>query len=307
MSVKDIDGVVRTLENAGIDPEMIGQIRFALDFEATVTSLEARLRGGYQFQEIIMDALKTTMDFYDADSALVISLDMDLLVTKAEFEVHREGFMPVCGTEPLYLTDYTEIMELVHRVASKVEAFPFTEIFTLLAKGTKSYQRLEQIGIQSITTVPYSKRNAGFVAVINPRKYKDRPDENELLQVLSHVTVAEINEMNLMNYQKIIDTVQLPVDCVPHEKSAKIVPRLQTPMTIQVPAGFNILIFNFPHESHGIARINIIRLYVNASGRCRTGQIFFSHPVLCVGIDFQLAPGVSAERFPRQFQARRPG
>ena len=50
MSVKDIGGVVKTLEAAGIDSEMIGQIQFALDFEATVTSLEARLRGGYQFQ-----------------------------------------------------------------------------------------------------------------------------------------------------------------------------------------------------------------------------------------------------------------
>ncbi len=202
MSVKDIGGIVKTLEAAGIDSEMIGQIQFALDFEATVTSLEARLRGGYQFQEIIMDALKTTMDFYDADSALVVSLDMDLLIAKAEYEAHREGFMPVCGTEPLYLTDYPEIMEVLHHVASKMEAFPFTEVFTLLAKGSKSYQRLEQIGIQSIMAVPYSKRNTGFVAVINPRKYKDRPDENELLQVLSYVTVAEINEMNLMNYQR---------------------------------------------------------------------------------------------------------
>lgn len=193
---------IKTLEAAGIDPEMIGQIQFALDFEATVTLLEARLRGGYQFQEIIMDALKTTMDFYDADSALVVSLDMDLLIAKVEFEAHQEGVMPVCGTEPLYLTDYPEIMEVLHRVSNKMEAFPFTEVFTLLAKGSKSYQRLEQTGIQSIMAVPYSKRNTGFVAVINPRKYKDRQDENELLQVLSYVTVAEINEMNLMNYQR---------------------------------------------------------------------------------------------------------
>lgn len=44
--------------------------------------------------------------------------------------------------------------------------------------------------------LPYSKRNTGIVAVVNPRKFTSH---NSMLQILSYVTVAEINEMNLMN------------------------------------------------------------------------------------------------------------
>ena len=197
MSVNEMEELVQTLHTAGIRPELIEQVAYALDYETTVSALEARLRGSYQFQEIIMDTLSTTMDFYDADSVLVISLDLDLMIATPEFELHREGFMPVCGTNPMFLNEYPEILEAVCQVANEI--CPYTEISSVLMQESKSYIRIHQLGIQSLMAVPYSKRNTGFVAVVNPRKYQS---QSSLLQVLSYVAVSEINEMTLMNQQR---------------------------------------------------------------------------------------------------------
>lgn len=170
MSVNEMDYLVQALHKAGLRPELIEQVSYAVDYEATVSALEARLRGNYQFQEVIMDALSTTMDFYDADSVLVVSLDLDMMIATPEFELHREGFMPVCGTNPMFLNEYPEILEAVRQVANEI--CPYTVISSVLAGKSKSYIRLNQLGIQSLMAVPYSKRNTGFAAVVNPRKYQ---------------------------------------------------------------------------------------------------------------------------------------
>ncbi|MCD8325950.1 MAG: hypothetical protein LUC90_04465 [Lachnospiraceae bacterium] len=202
MGAADIEGMVKALKTAGIDQELIEKITYCVDYEHTVTALEARLRGGYQFQEIITDTLTTTMNFYDADSALVVSVDPDLMIAKPEFETHREGFLPVCDTGPMDLKEYPEILTAIRTVSRGNLAIPYTDVSRLLEEGSKESQRMEQIGIQSIMAVPYNKRNAGFAVVINPRNYTKYPEHNSLLQVLSYVSVAEINEMNLMNCQK---------------------------------------------------------------------------------------------------------
>ncbi|MCD8022988.1 MAG: hypothetical protein LUF30_08485 [Lachnospiraceae bacterium] len=199
MNTKDREDFVQAMRETNVDQDLLRQATFAIDYERTVTDLEARLRGGYKFQEIIQAALGTTMDFYDADSALVISIDMDLMMAKPEFEVHREGFPPVCGTEPMFLNDYPAILEAIRAAVRSGQIFPYTEVLSLLTQDKKAYQRIAQIGIHSLMAAPYQKRNCGFVAVINPGRYKEFPS---LLQVLSYVTVAEINEMNLMRASK---------------------------------------------------------------------------------------------------------
>jgi len=172
MSVKDIGTMVKTLQEAGVDEELIQQITYAVDYEKTVSALEARLRGGYKFEEIIGEALGTTLDFYDADNVLVINIDMDLMMAKPEFEIHREGFTPVCGTNPMYLNEYPAILEAVREVTGRCQIVPYTEILPLLKYDAKTYNRILHLGIHSVMAVPYHKRNIGFVIAINPRRYK---------------------------------------------------------------------------------------------------------------------------------------
>lgn len=197
MNNTEMEEMIATLKAANVPAAMLDQIVYCMNYESTVTALEARLRGSYQFQEIITDALATTMNFYDADSALVISLDMDLMIAKPEFETHREDVLPVCGTEPMYLNEYPEMLAAIRNAVNSMASIPYMAIEALLPKGSKALQRLEQIGIHSIMAMPYKKRSIGYVAVINPRKHTNHSEHNSLLQVLSYVTVAEINEMNL--------------------------------------------------------------------------------------------------------------
>lgn len=162
MSKKEMEDFVQSLGKSEVDQDLLRQAMYAIDYERTVTDLEARLRGGYRFQEIIQAALGTTMDFYDADSALVISIDMDLMMAKPEFEVHREGFPPVCGTEPMYLNDYPVILEAIRAVVRSGQIFPYTEVLPLLTQDKKAYQRIAQIGIHSLMLPRIRKETAAL-------------------------------------------------------------------------------------------------------------------------------------------------
>lgn len=115
MNIHDVDALKHLLTAAGIETAVIEEVIYDVQFETTVSSLEARLRGGYEFEEIIADALGTTMDFYDADCAMVVSVDLQLQLAKCLYEAHREGFMPICGTQPMYLNEYPEIQQAMHR------------------------------------------------------------------------------------------------------------------------------------------------------------------------------------------------
>lgn len=192
MNIHDVDALKHLLTAAGIETAVIEEVLYDVQFETTVSSLEARLRGGYEFEEIIADALGTTMDFYDADCAMVISVDMQLQLAKCLYEAHREDFMPICGTQPMYLNEYPEIQQAV----AQMGPLTILDVLSMLPPESKSYKRMEAIGIRTVMALPYSKRNTGVVAVINPRKFTAY---NSMLQILSYVTVAEINEMNLMN------------------------------------------------------------------------------------------------------------
>ncbi len=50
-----VEEMIVALKSANIPEAMIDQIVYCMNYESTVTALEARLRGSYQFQEIITD------------------------------------------------------------------------------------------------------------------------------------------------------------------------------------------------------------------------------------------------------------
>lgn len=195
MHIQNAEKLKQGLEAAGMEEGVIDKILYDVEFESTVSALEGRLRGGYEFEEIITDALGTTMDFYDADCAMVVGIDMQLQVAECLYETHREYFMPICGTQPMYLNEYPELSQFI----ASTKNFSVPDVPALFPSGSKAQRRIQEVGIRSIMAMPYSKRNFGMVAVINPKKHLAH---NSMLQILSYVTVAEINEMNLMNVGK---------------------------------------------------------------------------------------------------------
>lgn len=196
MSEQTIGELEKILKGIDMDEGLRNRLIHDADYRATVSALESRLRGGYDYDEIREDAMVTTRRFYDADSVIVANTDVSLQIAGGVmWEKTRRGFPPVCGDDPIYLERYPMFLQAIRNnrtvVAQNIEAvFPADSI---------ENKRLQQAGIHSFLAVPYKKRNTGLVAVVNPRRYENNCD---LLQVLSYVIVAEINEKSLMEQLK---------------------------------------------------------------------------------------------------------
>ncbi len=161
-------------------------------YRLTVSELESRLRGAYDYDDIMNAALVATRTFYDADDVVLANTDLSAgIAGNLVRELPREGFASICGTTPVYLANYPKFQQML----SENRAIAIPDIRHLFPEGSPEHKRLVQSNMHSFIAVPYQKRTTGFVAVINPRRYTEQVD---LLQVLSYVVVAEINEKRLM-------------------------------------------------------------------------------------------------------------
>lgn len=196
MEIEEVERIEEILSNADMSDEMKAACIYGISFTNTVTSLEAKLRGGHDFDLISNDALQTTLEFYDADNVIMTDTDVGLQVAgNYMHEITRAGVSPVCGSDPIYLEKYPMFLQTIEQD----QAIVIPDIGQLFPEDSIEYKRLEQGGIHSFIAVPYHKIHSGLVAVVNPRRYTDKIG---LLQVLSYVSVAEINEKFLTQLLK---------------------------------------------------------------------------------------------------------
>ncbi len=219
MTKQDFERLCNVVDCAIMDDADKDAMKHALCYQMTVSSLEARLRGGHDYDDIINAALVATRDFYDADSVLFASTDVNLQIAgNLMRELPRKGFKAISGKDPMYLSNYPLFLQAI-KYGKPVVA---PDISQLLPKDSHEYKRLCEGNVFSFMAVPYQKRNTGIVAVINPRRYQDRID---LLQVLSYVTVAEINEASLLEFMK--ENEPLTESCDEHEVYVKFINRFE--------------------------------------------------------------------------------
>lgn len=191
--IKRIEGILTASDMSDADK---AACIHGLHFTHVVTGLEAKLRGGHDCDLISDDALRTTMEFYDADNVIMANTDVELQVAGNYMrEITREGVPPICGDDPVYLNKYPIFLQAIKEDAPVV----MPDISLLFPPDSIEYKRLAMGGIHSFLAVPYHKRHSGLVAIVNPRRFQT---EISMLQVLSYVSVAEINEKTLMQYIK---------------------------------------------------------------------------------------------------------
>ncbi len=191
--IKRIEGILSASNMSDADK---AACIHGLHFAQVVTGLEAKLRGGHDCDLISDDALRTTMEFYDADHVIMANTDVELQVAGNYMrEITREGVAPLCGDDPIYLTKYPAFLQTIKEDRSII----IPDIKELYPPDSVEYKRLDTSGVHSFLAVPYHKRHSGLVAIINPRRFQA---EISMLQVLSYVSVAEVNEKMLMQYIK---------------------------------------------------------------------------------------------------------
>ncbi|MCD7957176.1 MAG: hypothetical protein LUG93_15795 [Lachnospiraceae bacterium] len=219
MTKQDFERLCTVVDRTDADDADKVALKHALRYQITVSSLEASLRGGHDYDYIINTALVATRDFYDADSVLFANTDVNLQIAGSLMrELPREGFAPLSGDDPMYLARYPLFLKAIEYG----EPVAAPDISQLFPKDSPEYERLREGNVISFMAVPYRKRNTGIVGVVNPHRYQDRID---LLQVLSYVIVAEINEANLMEFMK--ENEPLTESCSDNEVYIKFINRFE--------------------------------------------------------------------------------
>ena len=167
------------------------QIGFLENFVETLVKLEERLHVSDDADEIIKETFKTACEFYDADLAGFLEVNLEAQVW-SPFVWYT--------TELNDKTDeYFEMFESTGIVPRWITALNSNEaIYVPCCEDVKEsypeeYELYKRVKANSILAVPVTPRPLGFVALRNPKRFVDR-EYSGMLRLLAFVTLANIND-----------------------------------------------------------------------------------------------------------------
>ena len=187
-------GLWKTLrQRLGKQPQT-EEVRYAVEFERTLRNLEARLHESDNADDIISRTLSTACDFYNANWAGFLEIDMDLGVWAPYVWFNTN---PHDRTKEL-VRDFEEIAIMQRWLAAMEnnDALIIPDVSSIKHEEPREYAVYQKLSIQSFIAVPVKPRPLGFLVVRNPRK---NTTESSLLKMLAFVTLSIINEKKLMD------------------------------------------------------------------------------------------------------------
>lgn len=172
-------------------------IRYAQDVEQALSQLESHLHNTDDPQEIIMDTLVASAEFYDGDWAGIMEADLTMKIWSTLFWYNRN----TNGMTPNRFGDIEEGDYLWRWIDALTQGTPMiiSNIEDIRKVSPLEYRFLKHNGVQSMIVVPFWKRPTGFLIVRNPKRYITR---SSLLQMMAFVAVSSVNEKRLMDRAK---------------------------------------------------------------------------------------------------------
>lgn len=160
------------------------QIRYALDLEAAMSALEARLNEERICENAVSHVIQAIRDFYDADCVLVIAASPHSAMLRCIDKVYREGFVTSVLEGLLMLGTPALIQQMMQ--AKSVTAWDLHSISEL---SPKAYQEMTSAGIETVHTVPYGVPGDGILIVCNAKRYSFC---SSFLRLTAYVVAAEL-------------------------------------------------------------------------------------------------------------------
>lgn len=142
------------------------QIRYALDLEAAMSALEARLNEERICENAVSHVIQAIRDFYDADCVLVIAASPHSAMLRCIDKVYREGFV-TSVLEGLLMPGTPALIQQMMQ-AKSVTAW---DLHSLSELSPKAYQEMTSAGIETVHTVPYGVPGDGILIVCNTKRY----------------------------------------------------------------------------------------------------------------------------------------
>ena len=176
------------------DLQQTEEVRYAVEFERTLRDLEALLHESDNADDIIARTLSTACNFYDANWAGFLEVDMDLGIWAPYVWYNRN---PRDRTKSL-IRDFEEtaIMQRWLSAMENNEALIIPDVSSIKTEEPREYAIYQKLSIQSFIAVPVKPRPLGFLVVRNPKR---NIVESSLLKMLAFVTLSMINEKKLMD------------------------------------------------------------------------------------------------------------
>lgn len=175
---------------------------FLKQFAETLTALEKRLHESDNADEILKATYQTACEFYEADWAGFLELDMDSKIwwPFSWYSVKNNDMTTT------YLHDFEEAAIVPRWISAMDSNRPIVvkdreEIKTAYPDEYALYERVK---LYSVIAVPVKPRPCGFLAVRNPRRYVEQ-EYADMLQLLAFVALVNINDKMTQRMMQMAD------------------------------------------------------------------------------------------------------
>lgn len=179
------------------------QLNFLEHFADTLVKLEERLHISDDADEIITETFRTACEFYDADWAgfLEVNLESQVWSPFVWYNTKRNDKI----VEYLEIFETTGIVPRWIATMNSNEAIVISNCEDVKENYPQEYELYKRVKANSILAVPVTPRPFGFVALRNPKRFVDK-EYSGMLRLLAFVTLTNINDKMAKKMRTFIQT-----------------------------------------------------------------------------------------------------
>ena len=168
-------------------------VTYCIEQEQTVSALEAGLHESDDPNEIAMQTLKTTCEFYGAEWAGIIEGDFDIGIWTFGWRYSTNPNSAKIRNLPEY--ENTQVMPSWIDSMKRNQPIVILDTNTLIKSAPQEYQLYKRLGAKSIMAVPFGPNPVGFLAIKNPTRYQTRTSTLNILAYVMHRAMAQRDTM----------------------------------------------------------------------------------------------------------------
>ena len=174
-------------------------IRYCIEQDQVLSSLEACLHSSDDPDEIAGQTLKTACAFYGGDWAGLVTVDFDINIWSLLWWYNpRPNDRTSQFLKELESSDY--LNRWLHSMEDDSPVI-VEDVELLKEKSPEEYALYQRVKACSILAVPFKPRPRGFLVIRNPSRYINR---SSMLQVLAYVALNTANQKKMMESVKLI-------------------------------------------------------------------------------------------------------
>ena len=159
-------------------------------FEKELVALEKRLHNAEDTMEITVEVLRTACEFYTADWAGVLFVDLEAEVWTAEawYDAQKGAMKSISIKELEYAGDFARWVQCLKENRPVI----LMDREEVAKSNPVEYEFYKLVGATSILAVPFWKHPTGFLVLKNPKTY---PANSHMLQILAYVAMMSAEQL----------------------------------------------------------------------------------------------------------------